>query len=117
LLVDDPLDDPRETRHAARRLHTLSFGQPRKAERAEEPVPDRGLALRAHAHEGDDLAGLPTEVCEVDLEDAEERGPALLDALEVFVPIVGARGPSVHDANSTRASGLSLDRPLVRDRR
>src|SRR5437762_5750385 len=67
LLVDDPLDDPRETRRAGSRLHALPFGQPRQAERAEKLVPDRRLALRTHGHEGDALAGLPTEVSEVDL--------------------------------------------------
>src|SRR5260221_170878 len=116
-LIDHRFDDRRETRCAGSRFDPLSFGQPRKTERAEELVPNRGLALRAHGHEGDDLAGLPTEVGEIDLEDAEERGPALLDALVLIVPIVGAREPAVHDANSTRASRLCLDRPLVRDRR
>src|SRR4051812_896884 len=108
-LLDDAVDDPREPRRAVRCLHTLSLGRSLEAERLEEPMPDGGLVLRAHGHEGDDLAGLSTELSEVDVEDAEERGPALLDGLVLIVPIVGAREPAVHDANPTHAARLGLD--------
>src|SRR5205085_11468714 len=93
LVLDHALDDPREARRAVDRLHALAIGQPPESERAEELVPYPGLALRAHGHEGDDLARLSTEGSEVDLEAPEERGPALFDPLQMLVPTFGAREP------------------------
>ena len=65
---------------------------------------DKKFHLAGAQQELEALEGLPTEAREVDSEDTEESGPAFLDVLELVVPIVGAREPTVHDANSTRAS-------------
>src|SRR5690348_5772168 len=78
ILVDDPVDHTREPRRAGPRLHALSLGQTREAERVEESAPARGLAARAHGQERDRVTRLPAEVREIDSEDAEERRPALL---------------------------------------
>src|SRR5262249_11835980 len=81
----------------------------------------RGPCLRFGPLRGNDPlldhAALAAEVREIQAQDAEEAGPALLRSFDLVVPLIRAREQTVHDANDADAPGPRFDTPFRGDRR